>query len=186
MPERLTPEQIAAVLASHQLWLQGQHGGVRADLTGANLYRANLYRADLTGADLTGANLYRADLTGANLTRADLYGADLTRANLAGADLTRANLYGANLTGANLTGATLFDGWVVNDYRDLMWIGPLGSRNDYIMINLPTLRLKAGCFEGTVDDFLAQVVETHGDNEYGREYVATVAYLKALVTGRNA
>ena len=180
----LTKEQLQEVLTKHRAWLLGQADGARADLTradltGANLTGANLTRADLTGANLTGADLTGANLYGANLTRANLTGANLTRANL-----TRANLYGADLTGANLTGATIFEHWKVETYRDLLWLGPLGSRNDFLMVNLPTLRLKAGCFEGTVEDFLTKVAESHGGNEFGREYIATAAYLRALVEAR--
>jgi uncharacterized protein YjbI with pentapeptide repeats len=49
-------------LRLHQLWLQSESAGVRANLT-----RANLTGADLTGAYLTGANLAGADLNGADL-----------------------------------------------------------------------------------------------------------------------
>jgi hypothetical protein len=79
--------EIKEILRLHGLWLDGEEGGARANLTRANLTGADLTGADLTGADLTDANLTGADLTGANLTGADLTGADLTGANLTGADL---------------------------------------------------------------------------------------------------
>ncbi len=56
-------------------------------------------------ADLSGANLYRADLRGAVLYRADLYGADLRRANLSGVDLSEVNIREANLYMADLSKA---------------------------------------------------------------------------------
>ena len=158
----MTPAEIAAMLVEQAAWLNGS--GPKPDLYGADLYGANLYGANLRGADLRGANLRGA--------------------NLYGADLRGANLYGANLYGADLRGANLFPNWQVDSYRDLLWIGPLGSRNDWLLINVPTLRVKAGCFEGPVEAFLAQVKTTHGDNEYGREYAATCAYLEALVAAR--
>ena len=71
----MTKQELDAVLASHAAWLCDKAGGVRANLTGANLW----------GADLTGANLWGADLTGANLAGANLAWANLTGANLAGA-----------------------------------------------------------------------------------------------------
>ena len=79
--------ELSEVLRLHKMWTEGTEGGMRANLTDANL---------------TGANLTRANLRGANLTDANLTGANLTRANLTGANLTRANLRGANLRGANL------------------------------------------------------------------------------------
>ena len=107
-----TPAEIAEVLRLHGLWLSGESGGKRANLSRANLSRANLSRANLDGANLSranldGANLYGANLYGANLSRANLDGASLYGANLDGANLSRANLDGANLDGANLYGANL-------------------------------------------------------------------------------
>jgi len=104
----MTKKEIAAVLADHKAWLEG-NGGKRADLTGANLAGANLAGANLAGANLTGANLTGAYLTGAYLARANLTGAYLARANLTGADLTGADLTGAYLTGAYLADANLAD-----------------------------------------------------------------------------
>lgn len=65
-----TKEELDEILRKHKLWLEGEEGGERADLTGAVLTGAVLTRADLTGADLTGADLTGADLTDAVLTRA--------------------------------------------------------------------------------------------------------------------
>jgi Family of unknown function (DUF5758)/Pentapeptide repeats (8 copies) len=108
----LTADDLAARLASHADWLANRPGGVRLDLSGANLSGANLSDADLddanlADANLSGANLARAYLAGANLTRANLAGANLTRANLARANLARAYLAGANLARAYLAGANL-------------------------------------------------------------------------------
>ena len=113
----MTQNEIKQVLELHAAWLGNREGGVRANLSGANLSRANLSRANLSGANLSGANLYRAYLSGANLSRADLSGTDLSRADLSGTDLSRAdlsgtdlyraNLYRANLSRADLSGADL-------------------------------------------------------------------------------
>ena len=66
------------ILERHRHWWYEDCDGwrnMRADLSGANLYRANLSRADLSRADLSRANLSRADLSGANLSGANLSGA---------------------------------------------------------------------------------------------------------------
>ena len=43
------------ILEKHDKWLNGEEGGERADLCGANLCEANLRGANLYGADLCGA-----------------------------------------------------------------------------------------------------------------------------------
>jgi hypothetical protein len=118
----------------HDLWTQGEPGGVRLnlarhclrcmDFSGANLRGAIFARALLTDANLTGANLRGAifarasladaDLSGAKLTNAILTesnfaGAFLTYADLSGADLTNAHLGSADFRGADLSGANLTD-----------------------------------------------------------------------------
>jgi hypothetical protein len=67
----MTKEKIAAVLAGHKLWFEGE-GGQRADLRGAYLRRAFLRGADLRGADLRGAFLQGAYLRGAYLRGAKI------------------------------------------------------------------------------------------------------------------
>lgn len=63
----MNQEKLNKIIESHKKWLNGEHGGERADLT----YAALTY-ADLTGADLTRADLTYADLTYADLTRANI------------------------------------------------------------------------------------------------------------------
>ena len=117
------------ILKKHEMWLNGNEGGERAnlinadlsgvnlrgvnlseaDLRGVNLIKANLRGTDLTGANLTGANLIRADLRGVDLIRADLRRADLRDASLKYANLRCINLRYADLRGANLSDTNLMD-----------------------------------------------------------------------------
>jgi len=94
---------------------------------------------------------------------ADLYGANLGDANLGDADLGGANLYGRKLSGS----------------RPLFQLGPIGSRNDYLLsfVTDQGVMIRAGCFFGTRNEFEAAINETHGDNEYGQEYRAALALI---------
>ena len=149
-----------------------------ANLRGANLGGANLGGANLRGADLGGANLGGADLRGANLRGANLYGANLRGANLRGADLYGANLHGADLGGANLYGANLGGRKLVGD-RPVICIGPIGSRNDYLLAFLTDagVMIQAGCFLGTRSKFELQLASTHGDNKHAQEYRAALVLI---------
>ena len=105
--KKITQDEFNNILKDHKNWLSGAYGGIRADLSEADLRGANLIEADLRGADLSEADLRGAYLSGANLRGADLRRADLSGANLSEADLRGAYLSGANLRGANLRGANL-------------------------------------------------------------------------------
>ena len=130
----------------------------------AVLAGANLARANLDGAYLAGAYLARANLDGAYLDGANLTGANLTGAYLAGAYLARANLDGAYLIGD----------------RPIMQIGPIGSRCAYLVAYLTDagVRVRAGCFFGSLDDFRAAVAETHGESTHAREYAAAISLIE--------
>ena len=71
----ITQKELQEILHLHNMWLCGNDGGVRANLSGANLRDADLSGADLRRANLSWANLSGADLSGADLSGADLRGA---------------------------------------------------------------------------------------------------------------
>ena len=103
----MTSAEIKKVLDLHKKWLNGEDGGEKADLRGADLSVADLSGAALRGAnlckaDLSGADIRKAALRGANLCKADLRWADLRKADLRWADLREADLSKADLRGANL------------------------------------------------------------------------------------
>jgi hypothetical protein len=105
---KLNQIDIGSILASHQLWCDGDPAGVCAnlagtDLRGDDLSETNLAGANLSGADMDEINLSGANLSGTNLRHAGLRGANLSGTDLVGADLTGADLRDANLVGANLT-----------------------------------------------------------------------------------
>lgn len=118
-------EKLKEILKLHEMWLNNQDGGQRADLRNADLRDADLSGANLIDADLRYANLSGANLSYANLSYADLCYADLSNANLSGADLIGANIRGANLIGANLIGAAIpmFCKWWTGIVDDKIKIG---------------------------------------------------------------
>ena len=136
--------------------------------------------AYLSGANLRGAYLRGANLSGAYLTGAYLTGANLTGANLRGANLSGANLSDANLTGANLSGAYLTGELKLSGDRPFFSVGPIGSRSDVFQAFTTDhgLRLKAGCFFGTLGEFRAKLIDTHGINPHREEYEAALLLIE--------
>ena len=143
---------------------------IPADTPSGLAMRAALEKAVSAGANLAGAYLAGANLAGANLAGANLDGANLAEANLDGANLAEANLDGANLTGAYLVGN-----------RPILQIGPIGSRCAYLVsyITDAGIKVRAGCFFGSIEEFEAACAKTHGDNDHGKEYAAAVAMIRA-------
>ena len=95
-------KELEIILAKHRIWLLGEPGGERANLSGANL----------SGANLVGTNLKETNLAGANMAGADMEGTDMEGANLKETNLRRTNMVGAYLERANLEGADIdYSAW---------------------------------------------------------------------------
>lgn len=129
------------------------------------------------------ATLYtieKATAARANLTEANLAGAYLAGAYLAVAKLAGAKLDGAYLARANLKGAYLDGSLLIGD-RPIIQIGPIGSRCSYLVGYLTNqgVKIKAGCFFGSLNEFITKVQEEHGENVHGQEYMAAVEFIKA-------
>jgi hypothetical protein len=94
---KISDEELEQILADHKRWLESEgKGGIRADLSNANLRKRNIPYALLKGADLQktcldGAFLWGARLEDANLSHAHLDQAILTGAHLEGAFLQDAH-----------------------------------------------------------------------------------------------
>ena len=106
MTTPITVDELNEILRLHQLWLERNPNGKRADLRYANLRYADLRYANLRSADLSSADLRYANLSYADLSYADLNSADLRYANLRYANL----IHG----GQDIRGY-LFYGWQNDD-----------------------------------------------------------------------
>ena len=58
-------------------------------------------------------------------------------------------------------------------------IGPIGSRSAYLTWTRGDNCIATGCFRGSVDEFRASVIATHGDNRHARVYLAALDFIAA-------
>lgn len=61
---------------------------------------------------------------------------------------------------------------------------PMGSRNDtttFFRCADKSIKVRCGCFYGTIDEFVAKVKETHGDNKYAKTYLLLAELAKAQI-----
>lgn len=65
--------------------------------------------------------------------------------------------------------------------KDTFWISAIGSRygtTTFFRCADGKVRVTCGCFYGDLDEFLAKVEKTHGDNKHGRVYKKAVELAK--------
>ena len=83
--------------------------------------------------------------------------------------------------GAYLRGANLGEEWgKLERNTDVFIAGPLGSRNDYITFfhTDKGIFVRCGCFNGTIDEFVIKVKETHGESKHAKNYLAIAEFVK--------
>jgi len=123
----MNADELKAVLKKHQLWLEGEDGGERADLSRRDLRRASMDGFNLNGAILNGASMNGASMDGASMNRASMDEASINRASM-----NRASMDGASMNRAILDGATgnmveiksiFLETWPIAYTADVMQIG---------------------------------------------------------------
>jgi hypothetical protein len=63
-------------------------------------------------------------------------------------------------------------------------ISPIGSRNDtvtFFRLRRSGIGVSVGCFRGTLEEFLARLSKTHGDNAHGAAYRAAAEIAKIRI-----
>lgn len=163
---------------------------INACLDGSSMNFASLDGASMMGASLEGAYMYGASLEGASLDGAYLNGAYLNAASLDGASLRNTSLNWASLNWASLSRASMsstsFVGAYLDDKEDtieeIKQFGYFGSTGRYTVAYKckKSIKIRCGCFFGTLAEFESKVAETHGDNKYGKEYRAVIDLIRAI------
>ena len=105
--KNISQEELKEILKKHEMWLNYEEDGERANLSYVDLKCVDLSYTNLRAANLMGINLSDSNLHNADLTCTDLRYANLTDTDLTDVDLTCANLEGTNLTDADLRNANL-------------------------------------------------------------------------------
>ena len=77
--------------------------------------------------------------------------------------------------------AQVFGNAIISSNDDYITFGNIGSRYDTTTMfrckdNM--IYVSCGCFSGTLDEFHDRVIETHGDNKYGKVYMSIIKTAK--------
>lgn len=79
----------------------------------------------------------------------------------------------ANLSRANLSDA--------KGLHKIIQVGPIGSRQSYLCAlkvkSNSDIIFSAGCFQGTVNEFMKKVIETHKGNKHEKDYRCAVDFI---------
>jgi hypothetical protein len=75
---------------------------------------------------------------------------------------------------------------VIRNTRDLLCVGPVGSRDGHTTFFRTEggVGVRCGCFLGTLGKFRARVEEVHGGDRHGAEYRLAIALAEARMGTR--
>lgn len=85
--------------------------------------------------------------------------------------------------------ARVFGNAQVCGLDQILWIAPIGSRNDtttFFACADGKIRAKCGCFYGDLDEFENAIQRTHGDNQYAVVYRLAIEMARARILIPNA
>ena len=153
-----------------------------ADLCCYNLRGINLCDVDLFGVNLSGSDLTDADLSGSNLCGAYMFNTMLHDTKLCYTDLIGVHLYGSELLNVNfydidLCGVVLRDVGKIEDWVCHDNVGSRKARTIFFKTDKGVF-VQCGCFFGDLEKFVTTVKERHKGNEYEKEYLSLVEYIK--------
>jgi len=66
-------------------------------------------------------------------------------------------------------------------YANFIQIVGIGSQGRCTTYDIKNNKIICGCFYGTLEEFEEQVKETHQDNEYAKQYLAWIEYLRKVI-----
>ena len=74
------------------------------------------------------------------------------------------------------------DVWISEDTKisktnEYLIYGPIGSRSAFITIIKDQNYISTGCWSGTKEEFIKRVKETHGNNQYAKDYLALIKFV---------
>lgn len=69
---KIDKDELKTILKKHMMWLNGEDGGERADLSGSDLSGSNM-----SGSDLRWSKMRGSDMSGSDMSRSDMSGSDL-------------------------------------------------------------------------------------------------------------
>ena len=71
---------------------------------------------------------------------------------------------------------------ITEQILDVFKIDRIGSRKGctYFFQTATQIYVRCGCFFGTINEFKKQVIKTHGDNKFGKEYLGAIRYIKSI------
>ena len=92
----------------------------------------------------------------------------------------KAHVYGNAWVSGNVTISDKYElsnNAYVKSADDICYISSFGSKNrhtTFFRCKDNTIKVKCGCFSGTLDEFRDKVKETYGDNKYAKEYLLAI------------
>jgi uncharacterized protein YjbI with pentapeptide repeats len=153
----------------------------KVNLSGSDLSYSNLSYSDLRGSNLSNSDLRGSNLSNSNLRGSNLSGSDLSGSDLINSDLSYSDLRGSNLSNSNLSNSNLSEGTTI------ISVSGIGSARRMTTYWIEQDKVWCECFIGTMDEFEAQITETHAEGTLHRDdYLAVVRMFTDCARRRGA
>jgi uncharacterized protein YjbI with pentapeptide repeats len=153
---------------------------VAAVKAGQEFKEADLTEKDFSGIKLTGGVFYNS-----SFDNSSFYNSSFDNSRFYNSSFDNSSFYNSSLDNSSFDNSSFynssFDGLKISKTpRPFLFISPLGADQHQLMAvsTVKGIRLKTGCFSGSVPEFIAALKKKHGDNDVAKEYQAALALIE--------
>lgn len=137
----------------NKIWLS------REDFTELKLQHSVISKATFMRCQFNDVDMRYSNLSDSQFRNCDMQGADLTGSFLTGVDFTGSNLWNVCINDADLANVRLFGATGIMS----LYVPEMSTRGDYLYAvqHDDGVMVKAGCWWGTLDDFVKRIDEVY-------------------------
>ncbi len=144
----------------------------------SRVYNSRVYNSRV----LDGSSVYNSHVDNSHVDGSSVYNSRVDGSSVYNSSvLNGSSVYNSSvLNGSRVDNSRVYNAKITQT-KQVYTQSPIGSRNDRCTATIDEngeIRIVAGCFSGTLDEFQKAVIETHGHSNYGKEYLAFIENAK--------
>jgi hypothetical protein len=131
---------------------------------------SRFYNSSFDNSRFYNSSFYNSSFDNSRFYNSSFYNSSFDNSRLDNSSFDNSSFYNSSFDGLKISKTP----------RPFLFISPLGADQHQLMAvsTVKGIRLKTGCFSGSVPEFIAALKKKHGDNDVAKEYQAALALIE--------
>jgi uncharacterized protein YjbI with pentapeptide repeats len=154
-------------------------------LTGGVFYNSSFDNSSFYNSSFDNSRFYNSSFDNSSFYNSSFYNSSFDNSRFYNSSFYNSSFDNSRLDNSSFDNSSFynssFDGLKISKTpRPFLFISPLGADQHQLMAvsTVKGIRLKTGCFSGSVPEFIAALKKKHGDNDVAKEYQAALALIE--------